>query len=89
MANLGDALQVANVLLEDEQDLIHKAVGWALREVGRQDQVRLLGFLDEHAAAMPRTMLRTAMEHLDQETREHYRSLRKTNAGGGTRGARA
>jgi 3-methyladenine DNA glycosylase AlkD len=70
-----DAVRIAALLLDDHHDLIHKAVGWALREVGRTDRGRLLAFLDEHAARMPRTMLRTAMEHLDQQTREHYPSL--------------
>jgi 3-methyladenine DNA glycosylase AlkD len=55
--------------------LIHKAVGGWLREAGKRDRARLLTFLDEHAAEMPRTMLRYAMEHLDPELRAHYRGL--------------
>jgi 3-methyladenine DNA glycosylase AlkD len=78
--DLDDAVRIAALLLDDEQDLIHKAAGMALREVGRRDRGRLLAFLDEHAAVMPRTMLRTAMEHLDKKTRDHYRSLGGTQA---------
>jgi DNA alkylation repair enzyme len=59
-------------------DLIHKAVGGWLRKAGKKDRPRLLRFLDEHAAEMPRTMLRYAMEHLDEDQRARYRGL--TNA---------
>ena len=76
----GDAstsLALAESLLGDPHPLIHKAVGWVLREVGaRVDQTALLGFLDRHAAAMPRVMLAYATEHLDREVRAHYRALR-------------
>lgn len=76
----GDAsttLALAERLLGDREDLIHKAVGWALREAGaRVSREALLGFLDTHAAKMPRTMLSYATEHLDPEVREHYRALR-------------
>jgi 3-methyladenine DNA glycosylase AlkD len=64
------------VLLGDEEDLIHKATGGWLREAGKKDRQRLLGFLNEHAAAMPRTMLRYAIEHLDKEQRAHYMGMR-------------
>jgi 3-methyladenine DNA glycosylase AlkD len=74
----GDAtttLQLAALLLEDRESLMHKAVGWALREVGKRvDRDLLLGFLDEHAGRMPRTALSYATEHLDPELRARYRS---------------
>lgn len=76
----GDAtttLALATRLLDDREDLMHKAVGWMLRETGKRvDRALLLGFLDAHAANMPRTMLSYATEHLDPGTRAHYRSLR-------------
>lgn len=75
----GDAtttLQLAERLLGDTESLIHKAVGWMLREVGKRiDRDLLVGFLDAHAARMPRTALSYATEHLDPELRAHYRSL--------------
>jgi 3-methyladenine DNA glycosylase AlkD len=74
--DLDDVYGVAEALLHDDHDLIHKAVGGMLREAGKHDRPRLLAFLDEHAASMPRTMLRYAVEHLDSDQRAHYRSLR-------------
>jgi 3-methyladenine DNA glycosylase AlkD len=65
------------MLLGDDQDLIHKATGWMLRAAGTQDRQQLLSFLDQHAATMPRTMLRYAIEHLDKEQRSHYLSMKK------------
>ena len=73
-----DTLRLAALLLNDDQDLIHKAAGGVLREVGKRDREQLLQFLDAHAAAMPRTMLRYAMEHLDADQRAYYRAARHT-----------
>ena len=67
-----DTFQIAELLVDDSEDLIHKAVGGWLREAGKKDRKRLLRFLDQHAASMPRTMLRYAIEHLDKKQREHY-----------------
>lgn len=70
-------IRIAQKLLYDTHDLIQKAVGWMLREMGKRvDQVLLVEFLDAHAAEMPRTMLRYAIEHLSPETRQHYLKLR-------------
>jgi 3-methyladenine DNA glycosylase AlkD len=62
------------VLLGDDHDLIHKA-GGMLREAGKHDRPRLLAFLGLHAAALPRTMLHYAIEHLEPDQRAHYRNL--------------
>ena len=75
-----DAFRIAELLLHDDQDLIHKAAGWSLREAGRHDRQRLMQFLDAHAATMPRTALRSAMEHFDKDQRDHYLGLRKAAA---------
>jgi 3-methyladenine DNA glycosylase AlkD len=65
------------MLLKDDEDLIHKATGWMLRSAGEVDRKQLLTFLDKHAAAMPRTLLRYSIEKLDQKQREHYMGLKK------------
>ena len=75
--DVADAFKIAEILLRDEQDLIHKATGWALRYAGDKDRQKLLSFLDKHAQKMPRTALRYAIEHFDKRQRDHYLSLKK------------
>jgi len=75
--DLADTFKIAEMLLNDQQDLIHKATGWMLRAAGATDRPKLVRFLDQHAAMMPRTLLRYAIEHLDKEQRSHYLSMKK------------
>jgi 3-methyladenine DNA glycosylase AlkD len=71
-----DTLAVAATLLNDPHDLIHKATGWMLRELGKKEPKKLDEFLQKHAATMPRTMLRYAIEKLDNRKRRYYLSLK-------------
>ena len=74
--DVDDTFEIAEILLDDDQDLIHKAAGGWLRETGKKDREQLLRFLDRYAATMPRTMLRYALEHLDGDQRAHYMGMK-------------
>jgi 3-methyladenine DNA glycosylase AlkD len=74
-----DTIKLARILLKDKHDLMHKAVGWALREVGKKSNKGynlLLEFLDKHCLEMPRTMLRYAIERLPEEKRLYYLKMK-------------
>lgn len=73
--DVADTFGIAELLVNDKQDLIHKATGGWLREAGKRDPQRLLDFLDRHAATMPRTMLRYAIERLNKKQKEYYMTL--------------
>lgn len=83
----GDTLSICRALLRDEEDLIHKAAGWMLREVGKKDQSVLEGFLDRHGADMPRTMLRYAIERFPPDQRRAYLQMKKPSGRGATDGS--
>jgi 3-methyladenine DNA glycosylase AlkD len=70
--DFSETMTLAAMLLRDEEDLIHKATGWMLREVGERDRALLSAFLDEHAPEMPRTMLRYAIEKFAEGERKRY-----------------
>ena len=70
-----ETIKIARILLHDPHDLIHKAVGWMLREVGKRvDEKILTNFLDKRYKEMPRTMLRYAIEKLSEKKRKYYLS---------------
>lgn len=67
-----DTLKICEILLNDKHDLIHKACGWMLREAGKRDEAALIRFLDKRPKAMPRVMLRYAIEKLSEKKRKFY-----------------
>lgn len=74
--DIADTFAIAEILVKDKEDLIHKATGWMLRAAGDHDRAKLQSFLDKHAATMPRVLLRYAIEHLDEKQRAHYLGLK-------------
>ncbi len=75
--DVDDAFRLAETLLYDKEDLIHKANGWALRFAGDKDRAGLMRFLDKYAATMPRVTLRYAIEHFDKKQRDQYLKMKK------------
>jgi len=72
-----DTFRIAEMLLDDEEDLVHKAVGGGVRWAGAKNLNRLLEFLEKHATRMPRTMLRYSIEHLSKDQKDYYLGLKK------------
>jgi 3-methyladenine DNA glycosylase AlkD len=77
--DMATTIAVCEELLDHPHDLIHKAVGWSLREMGKKDLRALRDFLEQHAATMPRTALRYAIEKLSEKERQDWLS-RKAQA---------
>ncbi len=67
-----DALALAKQLMTHKHDLMHKAVGWMLREIGKRDRLTLTAFLEKYATQLPRTALRYAIEHYPEKERKYY-----------------
>lgn len=75
--DFNDILSLSEKFLSHKHDLIHKACGWMLREVGKRDEAVLTYFLEQFAHQMPRTMLRYSIEKFDEELRKHYLNIKK------------
>jgi 3-methyladenine DNA glycosylase AlkD len=78
--DVDDSFKLAEILLYDKEDLIHKANGWALRFAGDKDRKRLIAFLDQYAATMPRVTLRYSTEHFDKKSRDRYLNMKKESS---------
>lgn len=77
--DVDETFKIAELLVNDPEDLVQKAVGGWVRQAGKKDIRQLLMFLDKYAATMPRTTLRYAIEHLDEEQRKHYMNMKSSN----------
>jgi len=75
--DLDDTFKIAEILVNDKEDLVHKATGWMLRFAGDKDQKKLVAFLDKYAATMPRTLLRYSIEKFEKKKREYYMNMKK------------
>lgn len=69
---VADTFKLAALLMQDSEDLIHKSVGWMLREAGKRDEAALVVFIQTHYRQMPRTMLRYAIERFDPPRRQMF-----------------
>jgi len=79
--DLDDTFAIADLLVNDPEPLVQKAVGGWIREAGKRAPTRLRGFLDHHGATMPRTTLRYAIEHFSPTDKQHYMKLARTQTG--------
>ena len=79
---LSNTFWLAERLLGDREDLMHKATGWMLREAGKRDEAELEAFLGLHAGGMPRTMLRYAIERFSPERRRGWMEIRSAGVAG-------
>ena len=77
--DFSETLKIAGMLLHDRHDLIHKAVGWMLREVGKRDAAAEVAFLEKYCNVMPRTMLRYAIERLSESKKRRYNNKKPTD----------
>ncbi len=72
-----DTLNLIGLLMNDKESLMHKAMGWMLREIGKRDKQALTSFLDKQAAFLPRTALRYSLERFPEEQRKHYMGMKR------------
>lgn len=77
LKEVDDTFEIAEMLVNDKDDFVNKGTGWMLRTAGGVDRGRLEKFLDKHAATMPRTTLRMAIEHFDKKQRDGYLGMKK------------
>ena len=75
--DFNDTLALAERLMAHKHDLMHKAVGWMLREVGKKDRETLTNFLEKNATQLPRTTLRYAIEHYPEPQRQYFLKMKK------------
>lgn len=79
-SQVDETFKIAEILINDEHELINKAVGSWIREAGKKDETKLKAFLDKYAETMPRITLRYAIEKFDKPTKEHYLNLKNKKA---------